>query len=110
MFVTNGPGRPLSPLDPFLPISFHLRGLGYGGRQLRANVRNKEDGAEKAHESQRSRRVACTSSRYIKEGCKFGRVGFLDFLVGYSVRHFVGRRAKKIRHSLPRTPNRAVGG
>ena len=30
--VINGPDHPISPFGPFLPISFLLRGLGYGGK------------------------------------------------------------------------------
>ena len=39
--------------------------------------------------------VACTFPGYIKDGCKFGRVGFPGrVLADYSVRHYVGYRAK----------------
>ena len=54
--------------------------------------------------------VECTSDWYIKDGFKFGRVGFTGLvLVGYIDRHCVGRRAGELRHSLFWTANRMVG-
>ena len=57
------------------------------------DTRKKTEGPNISHiRGNANAAVACTSSWYIEDGCKFGFVGFAGrVLVGYNVMHFAWR-------------------
>ena len=89
------------PIKVFNAIPNLLRNLfkSLSSSKIFQNVdtRKKTDGFGRSHiRGAIQTAVSCTSPRYIKGDSKFGRVGFSGFfVVGYSVMHFVGRRAEK---------------